>query len=66
MPTPHAPDTDVDVLILGGGLAGLTLAMQLRLQQPGRSVAVLERRPHPVREAAHKVGESTVDRKSVV
>ena len=53
--------TDVDVLILGGGLAGLTLAMQLRLQQPERSVVVLERRAHPVREAAHKVGESTVE-----
>ncbi len=64
MPDPREsrrPDTDVDILILGGGLAGLTLAMQLRLQQPERSVAVLERRPHPVREAAHKVGESTVE-----
>jgi flavin-dependent dehydrogenase len=51
----------VDVAILGGGLAGLTLALQLRRRQPGLSVAVLERRAHPVREAAHKVGESTVE-----
>lgn len=51
----------VDVAILGGGLAGLTLALQLRRQQPELSVAVIERRTHPVREAAHKVGESTVE-----
>ena len=48
-------------MIIGGGLAGLTLALQLRKQQPALSVAVIERKPHPVREAAHKVGESTVE-----
>ncbi|MDH5824512.1 tryptophan 7-halogenase [Luteimonas sp. RD2P54] len=53
--------TDADVLILGGGLAGLTLAIQLLRNDPELRVAVLERRPHPVREAAHKVGESTVE-----
>ena len=50
-----------DVVILGGGLAGLTLAIQLRRQLPGIAVTVLERRRHPVREAAFKVGESTVE-----
>ena len=50
-----------DVAILGGGLAGLTLALQLRQRNPKLSVTVLERRAHPVREAAHKVGESTVE-----
>ncbi len=50
-----------DVAVLGGGLAGLTLAIQLRRQRPGIAVAVLERRRHPVREAAFKVGESTVE-----
>jgi flavin-dependent dehydrogenase len=50
-----------DVVILGGGLAGLTLAMQLRLAHPDLDVLVLERRAEPAPEAAHKVGESTVE-----
>jgi flavin-dependent dehydrogenase len=50
-----------DVTILGGGLAGLTLAIQLKQRNPGIDVCVLERRAHPVREAAFKVGESTVE-----
>ena len=50
-----------DVVILGGGLAGLTLAIQLRQRDPSLAVTVLERRAHPVREAAFKVGESTVE-----
>ncbi|MGY0612686.1 NAD(P)/FAD-dependent oxidoreductase [Luteimonas sp. A501] len=51
----------VDVAILGGGLAGLTLALQLRQADPALSIAVLERRAHPAPEAAFKVGESTVE-----
>ncbi|HKZ72978.1 MAG TPA: tryptophan 7-halogenase, partial [Steroidobacteraceae bacterium] len=50
-----------DVAILGGGLAGLTLALQLRARFPQLDVLVLERRRHPVPEAAHKVGESSVE-----
>ncbi|KGQ19085.1 Halogenase [Lysobacter dokdonensis DS-58] len=50
-----------DVVILGGGLAGLTLAIQLRQRDPSIAVTVLERRAHPVREAAFKVGESSVE-----
>lgn len=51
----------VDVVILGGGLAGLTLAIQLRRQLPALSLRVIERRRHPVPLAAHKVGESSVE-----
>lgn len=51
-----------DIAIVGGGLAGLTLALQLK----GRfgdalEVRVVERRAHPVPAAAHKVGESSVE-----
>jgi flavin-dependent dehydrogenase len=50
-----------DVVIMGGGLAGLTLALQLRDRLPELNVLVLERRTHPVPAACHKVGESTVE-----
>jgi flavin-dependent dehydrogenase len=50
-----------DVLIVGGGLAGLTLAIQLRREFPALSVRILERCRHPVPHAAFKVGESTVE-----
>jgi flavin-dependent dehydrogenase len=50
-----------DVIIAGGGLAGLTLALQLRQRLPQLDILVLERRAHPVPEAAFKVGESSVE-----
>jgi flavin-dependent dehydrogenase len=50
-----------EVVIMGGGLAGLTLALQLRQRLPDADVLVLERRAHPVPAAAHKVGESSVE-----
>lgn len=51
----------VDVVILGGGLAGLTLARQLRRAQADLSILVIEKQSYPVPEAAYKVGESTVE-----
>src|SRR3954447_6529054 len=53
--------THYDVAILGGGLAGGCLARQLRMEAPGVSVLVAEKRAHPVPEAAFKVGESSVE-----
>src|SRR6476661_6128140 len=58
------PGTDsghYDVAILGGGLAGGCLARQLRIEAPQLRVLVVEKRGHPVPEAAFKVGESSVE-----
>lgn len=49
-----------DVVICGGGLAGSTLARQLKLTMPELSVVVLDRYAYPLPEAAFKVGESSV------
>jgi flavin-dependent dehydrogenase len=60
-----APDTvaaaHFDVVILGGGLAGQTLARQITRIRPSVSILVAETQPHPVPESAHKVGESMVE-----
>ncbi len=53
--------TTYDVIITGGGLAGLCLARQLRHEHPDITVLVAEKQKHPVPEAAHKVGESSVE-----
>ncbi len=58
---PSAQASRRDVMIAGGGLAGLTLAMQLKQAHPALDILVVERRTHPVPEATHKVGESTVE-----
>ena len=52
---------EYDVAILGGGIAGLTLALQLQQSRPASRILVIEKQTYPFPEAAHKVGESTVE-----
>ncbi|WP_411146526.1 NAD(P)/FAD-dependent oxidoreductase [Streptomyces sp. x-80] len=52
---------DYDVVIAGGGLAGLCLAKQLKDARPGLSVLVCERERSPIPLSAFKVGESSVE-----
>ncbi len=59
--TSHTLAAPYDVVILGGGIAGLSLAREMTRKQPEISILVVEKQKHPVPEAAHKVGESTVE-----
>ena len=56
MPVPRK-----DVVIAGGGLAGLGLAKQLVAQRPELDIAVVERARFPLHDTTPKVGESTVE-----
>jgi flavin-dependent dehydrogenase len=47
-----------DVVIAGGGLAGLSLALQLKKARPVTSILILEKRTQDAPAATHKVGES--------
>jgi len=49
---------EYDVVISGGGLAGVTLALQLKKSLSTVRILVLEKRKHPAPAATHKVGES--------
>lgn len=48
-----------DIAVLGGGLAGLCIGLQLRQQLPTATVGIFERATFPNPDAAFKVGESS-------
>jgi hypothetical protein len=62
----HSPESRADaertaeVIVLGGGLAGLTCALQIRQARPVTSLVVVARSTFPGPETTHKVRESTV------
>ncbi len=57
----RVPEGHYDVAVLGGGLAGLSMGLQLMRERPQTRVLVAERKADPPRDAAHKVGESSVE-----
>ncbi|OBJ54244.1 lycopene cyclase family protein [Mycobacterium sp. 1423905.2] len=52
---------DHDVTIVGGGVAALTLAREIRRARPRTRILIIEPTPRPVPEITHTVGESTVE-----
>jgi 2-polyprenyl-6-methoxyphenol hydroxylase-like FAD-dependent oxidoreductase len=49
------------VSIVGGGVAALTLALEIRRARPTTRILIIEPNTHPVPEITHTVGESTVE-----
>ncbi len=50
-----------DVIIAGGGLAGLSLAKQLKMADSELDITVVEKRRFPIPDTTAKIGESTVE-----
>jgi flavin-dependent dehydrogenase len=52
---------EYDLIVCGGGIAGLSLARQLSLRRDDLSILVLDALARPLPVAAFKVGESTIE-----
>lgn len=50
-----------DLVICGGGIAGLCLARQLSMASPNIDIMVIDQLTRPLPDAAFKVGESTIE-----
>lgn len=55
------PAADHDVVVAGGGVAALTLALELRRARSQTRILLVEPKAGPVAEITHTVGESTVE-----
>lgn len=60
-PPGHVLREEYDIVVMGGGLAGSTVAIQLHRACPDAAILVVNSNRYPAPEAAHKVGESSVE-----
>ncbi|MGS2718101.1 NAD(P)/FAD-dependent oxidoreductase [Eionea flava] len=52
---------NTDIVIIGGGLAGMSLALQVHNKLPKFNIVIIEKNTFPVPDTTAKVGESTVE-----